>query len=46
MLAVFGVGPIAPATKRGFSGVAYLAADSRASAADATFISTTSASIP
>ena len=39
MLAVFGVGPNAPATKRGLSGVEYWSQAARASLADCTFIS-------
>jgi len=39
MLAVLGVGPMAPATKRGLSGVLYLSQAARASLAAATFIS-------
>ena len=37
--AVLGVGPSAPATKRGLSGVEYLSQAARASLAAATFIS-------
>lgn len=46
MLAVFGVGPIAPATKRGLSGVEYLSQASRASFADSMFISAARSSMP
>ena len=39
ILAVFGVGPIAPAAKRGLSGVLYLSHAALASLAETSFIS-------